>query len=153
MGTNYYIRGRVDDDYEGHIGKRSAAGLYCFDCDLHLGCGSKTQRCHQCGLVHVQQHKMTGPVAVELGFEKPSPLPTSGVHGCSKFTWDMHRAEVSTAIEAAKGACPTCERKHDDAAKVIENEYGDLFTFDEFMEKVVEACAVQSTDSIGRHFS
>lgn len=39
MGTNYYARGyrRIADmDPQYHIGKRSAAGLYCWDCGKTL---------------------------------------------------------------------------------------------------------------------
>ena len=40
MGTNFYIKGSPKtanlDDPKWHIGKRSAAGLYCFDCGVTL---------------------------------------------------------------------------------------------------------------------
>ena len=37
MGTNYYLKGhRGDDNPKYHIGKRSAAGLYCWDCHITL---------------------------------------------------------------------------------------------------------------------
>lgn len=55
MGTNYYIKGydkttiinnKTYDFYDRcspiwHIGKRSAAGHYCFDCDMTLKIGGK----------------------------------------------------------------------------------------------------------------
>ena len=52
MGTNYYVK---TDDGEVHIGKRSAAGWYCWDCRqtlckgrVHYGDGY-FDRCPICG--------------------------------------------------------------------------------------------------------
>ena len=42
MGTNFYLGKYVyETKYENHIGKRSAAGLYCWDCDETLIIGGK----------------------------------------------------------------------------------------------------------------
>lgn len=43
MGTNFYLKGhRGDDDPKYHIGKRSAAGLYCWDCRITLCKGGES---------------------------------------------------------------------------------------------------------------
>ena len=47
--------------------------------------------------------------------------------------------------------CPTCERPHADD-KVIENEYGDLYSLQEF-EAVLSECPIQFTNSMGTIFA
>ena len=47
--------------------------------------------------------------------------------------------------------CPSCHRPHEHPEKIIENEYGRLFTLAEFWE-VLEECPIQSFDLIGAYF-
>ena len=48
--------------------------------------------------------------------------------------------------------CSCCKRPFDDSEKVIENEYGDLYTLEEF-RAVLEECPVQFIHSVGAYFS
>lgn len=164
MGTNFYwIRRRKgtnnpydDSDLDTHIGKRSAAGLYCWECGLTLckeGEGSihkgKMQNwpaiifdgikidtsewydsCPNCGL-----HPGDGYHAgmVELGFEKPlgNGEDRRGVCSVSSFTWtqkEFHREKVM--------------KKLDDPKKRIVDEYGNKYTAREFKEKVLDYCPI-----------
>lgn len=89
MGTNFYLAGRPADangmDPAWHIGKRSAAGPYCWDCQktlcvegntgIHASKSVWLKSCFQCGA-------------------KPDPsdgfrYERKGVDGCCSFTWAM----------------------------------------------------------------
>jgi hypothetical protein len=74
MGTNFYT---IDDI---HIGKRSAAGLYCFDCEvtlckngedaIHQGSSGWYNTCPKCGKV--------------------------GLDTCTSFTWAIDPVDIMT---------------------------------------------------------
>ena len=124
MGTNFYWHVdlgqlptgeavRIDrDDPNVHIGKRSAAGMYCWDCDVTLCKEGKDgvhkgsdigfshgidayleaskrrwhECCPNCGRSRQVSEGMSGAVAVELGFAKPETERRTGISGCSSFT-------------------------------------------------------------------
>ena len=86
-----------------------------------------------------------------LGFNKSFPGVKAGVMSCSSFTWAMPHMRLVEAIREVL-SCPCCNRPYDDKDKVIENEYGDLFSWHEFL-MVLEECPVQYSDSIGHEFS
>ena len=152
MGTNFYLKSTPkesedDDDPTYHVGKRSAAGLYCWDCRQTLegggdevqvhGNGPRLPACPKCGKAHHERPFDApgyNPVKIELGFQKAGeePLPT-GVDGCSSFTWAMPREE-------AEG--------HD-----LVDEYGREYSWVEFEAKVLRYCPIQLFHAIGRAFS
>jgi hypothetical protein len=166
MGTNFYwaiqrvvlptgeeIRGFESDDPRVHIGKRSAAGMYCWDCRItmckqgesaiHYGQAQWHDACPQCGKLP-QKAGLTGegPVAVELGFAKPNANIKVGVQGCCSFTWAQNPPLVKSILTyAAKDQV------------MISDEYGRQYTGQEFMELVLDNCPVQFTDSVGTWFS
>ena len=172
MGTNFYIRGHGHtDDPEWHIGKRSAAGMYCWDCrktlhkggeaGIHHGC-TKTghppfcdcdwnKKCPGCGKAPAKEGLESSVGGRELGFNKSRPKVKSGVSSCSSFSWAMPADRLAEAIKGVL-SCPCCGREYGDKDKVVENEYGDLFTWHEFL-MVLEECPVQYTDSVGQEFS
>ena len=162
MGTNFYIRGhRYDDDPHYHIGKRSAAGLFCWDCNvtlckgglemIHKGRHEWHKNCPVCGKKPQRKDSISsGSVARELGFDKSKPAPKKGVTGCASFSWAMEPKDLLEG-EVPLGKCPTCEGPFEDD-KVIEDEYGTLYTLDEF-KAVMSECPVQFRDSIGQQFS
>jgi hypothetical protein len=127
MGTNYYwLNQGQSDDPTIHIGKRSAAGCYCWDCGTTL-CARGTEG------VHYDRHDWhhTCPIC---GSE-PSKEPVAkkeGVRGCSSFTWTMMKHLVKVKEYAEK--CPE--------NIVIENQYGDKFTAKEFLA-MLEWCPIQ----------
>lgn len=47
--------------------------------------------------------------------------------------------------------CPCCDQKFENPRKIIENEYGDLFTIEEF-KQIFEECPIQYTHTIGEYF-
>jgi len=134
-----------------HIGKRSAAGLYCWDCRVTLCRGGEAcihwgdgfyGACPGCGATPVAEDGLrAGPAAVELGFAKPLGDKPSGVRGCSSFTWATEPDKVRAA----------CEAHTEDV--IVENEYGDTMTGAEFLRMLDANCPVQFTHLVGKEFS
>lgn len=133
MGTNFYtLDGR-------HIGKRSAAGRYCWDCGItlckgrvHYGDGFH-DACPQCGAAPLKESIETSSAGRELGFNNAPPEAKTGVQSCSSFSWAMEVGEL-------------------EGEPAIEDEYGRQYTAPEF-QQVLEECPIRFTDSIGIEFS
>lgn len=147
MGTNYYVRGWKSGDHMNpkfHIGKRSAAGLYCWDCGVTLCKGGKKsvhsgeskwlKSCPMCGKKTITEGLFDGAAGRELGFNKTPFGKKTGVSSCSSFSWCMRPGEFL--------------KKN----VIIWNEYGETFTKDEFL-KILEECPIQYQNSIGQWFS
>lgn len=134
-----------------HIGKRSAAGLYCWDCGVSLCKGGEAgihyskhdwyDACPKCGKTRTPSDRIAGPVAVELGFAKPAQQRPSGVEGCASFSW----AQDPERVRAICAARPS--------EALVVNEYGDESTGAEFLAMLEINCPVQSTEWIGVAFS
>lgn len=155
MGTNFYVRGwkKYDSmDPKFHIGKRSAAGFYCWDCRVTLCkdgparvhndkcphhdpfCGCRWHdACPKCGKKPVREGLGDGAAGRELGFNKSAPAKKTGVASCSSFTWCM---DPETFLKKRV---------------TVWNEYGDNFSRDEFLA-ILEECPIQFK-SIGEWFS
>ena len=141
MGTNFYFKtGRK------HIGKRSAAGLYCWDCGItlckqgpkgiHSGHSEWYDKCPECGKEPVKETLTTNSAGRELGFNKAPAEKKRGVATCSSFTWAISRVDL--------------EKKRMDV-KIV-NEYGDSYYKYGFMDLLSE-CPIQFTHMIGQKFS
>ena len=144
MGTNYYA-GSTDGI---HIGKRSAAGLYCWDCGVTLCKGGKDKihytsdwydRCQVCGKEPEQEDLSESSVGRELGFNRSEHHQKTGVRSCSSFTWAV------PAIRWKKIVLQT-------QSKLVVDEYGDKYTIEEF-KMILEECPIRYTHSIGEDFS
>lgn len=157
MGTNFYW---VDPDRVGvpaipardHIGKRSAAGWYCYDCNMplvrggdanlvHHSADAVVDRCPKCGQSKPSEHFASGSAAIELGFATPRKGRKSrGIASCSSFTWGQDPVNVQRL----------CEQHATE--KVIIDEYGREMTGQEFMSMVFANCPLQFTHAIGVDF-
>ena len=147
MGTNFYYRTE-------HIGKRSAAGWYCWECGVtlckagidgvHHGREEWHDACPKCGAMHGKASLGNSCVGRELGFNKSTPSPKRGVSGCSSFTWAVRPEDLWMLVGRVepKGAAPA----------VIMDEYNREYTPEEF-EAVLSECPIQYADSIGSEFS
>lgn len=131
-----------------HIGKRSAAGLYCYSCNAWFhdpaGCDErpKEQRtsCKYCGAEH--KPGMNRATSVELGFSKPETLrPESGVEGTCVFSWANWPDEVYNIARQAPAEMP-----------LIVNEYGKTMTGKEFIDMMRANVSITKL-SIGQMFS
>jgi len=172
MGTNFYIIGYDSNDADNpshHIGKRSAAGLYCWDCGITLakegessiGSGRSIYKafyhmvpkvmedgnsffdhCPKCGKKPSTSDDSLNAGLVELGFQTAAGKATRGVSTCSSFSWAMY-----PYLFWAKVA------EFADDAECIVNEYGDLFTKQTFREEILKYCAIEKFIMIGERFS
>lgn len=139
MGTNFYLLS--DDDYDSmdpeyHIGKRSAAGWYCWDCkttltkggikNVHHGIG-QYNRCPVCGKRPAKEPIEESSAGRELGFNKSTPKKKTGVKSCASFTWAMPRNRLD---------------KLNSRKKEIIDEYGRRYNIGEF-QKILEECPIQ----------
>ena len=139
------------DDPRIHIGKRSAAGLFCWDCNLtlcrggighlHKGRGEWYEQCPQCNGEPVNEGLSAGPAALELGFAQPRASRPTGVRGCSSFSWAQDAAAV-------RGIC---EQRLED--ELIEDEYGRRLTGNQFLGMLAANVPVEFYDSVGAWFS
>jgi len=145
MGTNFYwhVNPRSLDTKHGHsdsihihIGKRSAAGHYCWDCGTTLHTGGDREvhyshsdngwqdRCPSCGKSAGENANIA--VNQELGFAKATDKHRHGVSSCSSFSWTLLRHERD--LEELAQTHPTLQ--------VLSDEYGKLFTAREFFEEL-----------------
>ena len=146
MGTNFYTK--TD---ERHVGKRSAAGGYCWDCRMTMCPGGESQVhmgralpwepgyvpwpkiCPQCGAGESPETIHNSAAGRELGFNKSAPAAKRGVASCSSWTWAMNPDELEGYSDFV-------------------DEYGHGYTRAEFMA-VLEECPIRFFDSIGVEFS
>jgi hypothetical protein len=141
MGTNFYWLGHQHEyGIQHHIGKRSAAGLYCFDCGttlchngiqgIHTGLGDWLATCPSCGKARKDESITESAPGVELGCAKRNGKP-SGLRSASSFTWTLlkHKREI--------------EALRDYSSKpVIVDEYGREYTAREFLDEL-QWCPVE----------
>jgi len=165
MGTNYYIKGYDKTQSDGepvyddcdpavHIGKRSAAGTYCFDCDVTLCKGGKRnvhqgvrewhKVCPKCGKAPAIETLSTSTAGIELGFNKHQATKRQGVRSCSSWTWAMDH-EDTMAMRVQEMGWKLNE-------KCIVDEYGGEYTTKEFMD-LIDACPIHFGHMVGVHFS
>ena len=134
MGTNFY---KLDGT---HIGKRSAAGQYCWDCEItlckngnegvHYSASDWYDKCPKCG----KSPDDNGANAMwkELGFSKVNGKQ-KGVSSCCSFTWAITPEKI-------------------EKVKFVKDEYGRRYTKADFM-KELEFCPIQFFNMVGKEFS
>lgn len=132
-----------------HIGKRSAAGLFCWDCGVTLCSGGISKvhhgyeflkECPKCGMAKNGKKDNNAPALVELGFSPPRSGRPSGVTGACSFSWAQDPVRVRLI----------CSDHLDD--ELIEDEYGRPLTCGEFLEMIATNCPIEYTDSVGVMF-
>ena len=100
MGTNFYLGSKSGI----HIGKRSAAGYYCFDCHktlckdgdrkVHYGKSDWFDKCPICGKPPIEENFENSATGIELGLNRVKSNPSVGVRSCSSFTWAIDPEEI-----------------------------------------------------------
>ena len=137
MGTNFYMMNGT------HIGKRSASGMYCWDCRLtlcedgesgvHLGKSKWYDSCPSCGKKPISEGAFGGSTGRELGFNKKPFVAKKGVASCSSFRF----AVESDRIERLRK---------------VKDEYGRKYSKEKFKKMLLE-CPIKYYDFIGKEFS
>jgi hypothetical protein len=165
MGTNFYFiepapkcphcQKPIGEPTKGkHIGKRSAAGLYCYDCDdtlvkagkarIHYGRGDPSEThdaCPKCGARPPDFSALSkGAVAVELGFSVPEDERPKGVYTAASFSWASEPAKVRAQ----------CSDYPDEV--IIIDEYGRKMTGAEFLRMLRANCPIEYLN-VGESFS
>lgn len=174
MGTNFYLTHHafVDGEYKldrpceccgrkdavddmspvVHVGKRSAAGLYCWDCRMTF-CKEGEERVHHsgtfwydfcpsCGKEYEQNHDLLkqGAAAIELGFATTEEQVPTGVGTVCSFSWaqppDKFREFVETRADQI----------------IVKDEYGRELTGQQFLTMLACNCPVELTHFVGDHF-
>jgi len=137
MGTNFYLKDAALED--NHIGKRSAAGRYCWDCGrtlckqgnqgIHYSESEWYNACPVCGKKPVNESLDESSAGIELGFNK-NGLKKTGVSSCCSFTWanDMDQNLFLNTINLH--------------SKIVRDEYGRSYTAKEFLE-ILTDCPIQ----------
>ncbi len=144
MGTNYYWKeSKQTDSIHDHIGKRSAAGFYCWDCGTTL-CQSGDRNIHyseheadwldfcpSCCEKPDKESFVNSSIGAELGFSKVEGTK-KGIKTCCSFTWTIKKH-----LWKIQNLCDNVNKE-----KVIINEYQDEFTAEEFLE-ILKGCPIQ----------
>ena len=144
MGTNFYWVGhRRGESVQEHIGKRSAAGRYCYDCgstfnqdgtqSVH-GNGSRrgwSEVCPCCGKSPEKDKEQYHAAYVELGFQKPCDVKPEGIATASSFTWTMMKHKW------------TLEKRINWKRPQVIDEYGRKYTAKEFLKMIERTCPIQ----------
>ena len=150
MGTNFYARGhRRSENPDYHIGKRSAAGIWCWDCKIYIG---ELKPCPKCGAKPKKEKLEESTAGRELGFNRSPPKSKTGVGSASRFTWGVTEEQLSNIIANEEHSCPYCNEPLDASEKKIEDEYGRTYTPGEFWA-VLSECIEEKHDLIGQTFS
>jgi len=133
MGTNYYLLDHGhDDDPEFHIGKSSAAGMWCFDCNVTL-CKEGIEGVHK-GCNCPDKHDLHERIACDRHWYKACPQcgkpavddwqkkPDYPIRACCSFSWAMDPMKFMMKMFKAKNSF-----------RVIEDEYGRKCTAKNFL--------------------
>ncbi len=146
----------LNDELEMHIGLRSGAGSYCWDCKMTLCRGGESKihdggvpfydSCPSCGKA---KHSVESVAATADDYH----YTESGIGGRSIF---MKNTGVSFACSFTWAKDPKivhaiCGARSDD--EIIEDEYGEPYTGKAFLEMLRKMCPINFYDSIGSRFS
>jgi hypothetical protein len=152
MGTNFYWADAKSMELDTmdpawHIGKRSAAGPYCWDCGItlcktgnegvHKSKSTFYNECPKCG-EKPRKEGFNGSGGLELGFAQVKDLGVSGVCSASSFSYAQNPDDVERAL-----------REH----KAVVDEYGRKYSARRFRKEVLDMCPIKYTTNVGRWFS
>lgn len=153
--TVWRSKGFDEDDPKYHLGKRSGAGLYCWDCrvtlcsegeeSIHSGSNTFLSACPKCGKTEEDNipsrfDRLADTEAEYVPEEADYRKPT-GVAGCCSFTW---------AQDPDQALAIMMERPNE---ILVEDEYGRAYTGEEFLKLLDASCPVHIHKMIGQRFS
>lgn len=123
MGMNIYTVDKI------HIGKRYAAGRWCWDCKIRIIEGD-IYRCKHIEEWAKKSNKAItyNPVMRELGFDKSRPLKHNGIDGASGFIWQVGEYGLGASVEEVKQSLSRRRRVVTEYGKRLEmREFWDMF--------------------------
>ena len=121
-----------------HIGKRSAAGVWCWDCKKKLDyiavddsfvCTACDNTCK--GLSYNSALR-------ELGIDTNKPKKHTGIDGASSFCWQVGSCGLGGSIAAVKA---NLKRR-----KKVKTEYGDVWNIKQFWDMFKDIIIERSMD-------
>ena len=122
----------TDMDPRIHIGKRSGAGAYCFDCETTL-CADGESGIHHAGRYWFTECPDCGVEPAEEG------EPATCVRWVCSFSWAQDPEEVRKTL------------KENAQIEVVVDEYGVNYTGEAFLE-TLKSCPINYTNSVGKEF-
>lgn len=169
MGTNFYVAGYEQSGHDPmdpavHIGKRSAAGRYCWDCRVTL-CRDGTRGLHQSPRVPRRPGEDVGTLFARYLAAQAScwyeccptcgAAPSSETLATSAAGRELGFNDGPPAPRRGVQSCSSfswaMEPSRVEGIEQIEDEYGRTYTRAEFLA-VLDECPIQFTHSIGEWF-
>jgi len=174
MGTNFYLN---ENGKSGqHIGKRSAAGLYCWDCRITL-CMGGPGNVHHGDSRYREEAPTTGwcPTCrrdTATAWFKACPMcgkkPVDEKLDGGAVGLELGFAKPTTELKTGVRSCSSFSwamlpyefhrlhllggpKKHDE--HTIIDEYGRTMHYQDFLDLVLKNCPIQYLSSIGQEFS
>jgi hypothetical protein len=146
-----YDVGAKSEDPRIHVGKRSAAGPYCWDCSItlckegpqaiHHGHASWYEACPTCDKRQdLPPGKWNRSASIELGFAQADEVRPTGVVCCSSFTWAQDPDKVRDALKAKAEKI------------VVVDEYDRTYTERAFLAMLHANCPIEFREMIGKAF-
>lgn len=161
MGTNFYTSKKE----RTHIGKRSAAGMYCWDCGVSL-CKRGAKYVHH-GPSRGVRHHPDGHVDWshyqedhDLDWHKVCPKcgkareeEADGGTGFRELGFNKTTPRKKTGVASCSSfSWAIAPESWPKLCRCVWDEYGRKYTKAEFRQ-VLEECPIQFTELIGRDFS
>lgn len=127
-----------------HIGKRSANGIWCWDCKVKtIIYNNFSFKCPACYKKLYKRDIKYNPMERELGFDKSKPRNKKGIDGASCFCWNTDIIYgLDTTIEEIKRKLKR--------VKFVKTEYKDKWTIKEFWNMFKD---IIQEDTLGGYFS
>lgn len=143
-------RGYDDMDPEIHLGKRSGAGRFCWDCmvtlnmggnsAIHMGKSDWHPACPKCNKTEKDKYPTRFDKVADVEKETiPEDRPTGIASSCS-FSWAQNPEGVLAILE---------QRPND---LLVIDEYEETYTGVTFATMLRNSCPVHFTDSVGTRF-
>ena len=168
MGCNFFIYNKLTKE-KIHIGKRSAAGYYCWNCKttlckrenegVHLDCNGCWEsshkkihdckwfdRCSYCGCTPDKENLFNSSAERELGMNTLAMEKKKGVRRCFSFTFALEPYKIDNIM-----------KKNGNLVIVSEYYYpkkdDQMWDLDTFKKTVMLECLIKFMHMVGIEFS
>lgn len=149
--TLQLTRGYDDMDPDVHLGKRSGAGRFCWDCmvtlnkggnaAIHMGRSDWHPACPKCNKTEKDNYPTRFDKVVDFEKEVVTDARPKGIAPCCSFSWAQDPDGVLIILK---------ERPNE---PLVIDEYDVPYTGMEFGMMLHNSCPVHFVDSVGTRFS